>query len=57
VRIASPIRELMTEQWLVLHHEERHSPPVRKVADRIATLLSAHAALFAGEEAFAGGAS
>jgi len=48
VRVAMPIGELTTEQWLVLHHEERHSPPVRKVADRIAALLQAHAGLFAG---------
>ena len=31
VRVAAPIRELETDQWIVTHHEERHSPPVRKV--------------------------
>lgn len=47
-RIRGPIPELASEQWLVLHHEERHSPPVRKLADRIARLMKDNAALFAG---------
>lgn len=47
-RILAPIPELAAEQWLVLHHEERHSPPVRKLADRIAALMKDNAALFAG---------
>jgi DNA-binding transcriptional LysR family regulator len=49
VRIAAPIRELETEQWLVSHHEERHEPAVRAVAERIAALMQAHGALFRGE--------
>lgn len=49
VRVASPIPELMTEQWLVSHHEERHRPEVRRVADRIAALMKEHGALFRGE--------
>ena len=49
VRVAAPIRELETDQWIVTHHEERHSPPVRKVADRIAALMRAHQPLFRGE--------
>ena len=48
VRVARPIAELETEQWMVLHHEERHSPPIRRVADRLAKLLAAHRALFEG---------
>ena len=48
-RIRGPIPELAAEQWLVLHHEERHSPPVRTLADRIAALMKANATLFAGE--------
>lgn len=49
VRVAQPIPELETDQWIVTHHEERHSPPVRKVADRIASLMRAHQPLFRGE--------
>ena len=49
VRVASPITELYSEQWLVSHNEERHRPEVRRVADRIAALMKTHAALFRGE--------
>lgn len=49
VRVASPIAELYSEQWLVSHHEERHRPEVRRVADRIARLMKEHGALFRGE--------
>jgi len=49
VRVAQPISELMTEQWLVSHHEERHRPEVRRVADRVAALMKEHGALFGGE--------
>jgi DNA-binding transcriptional LysR family regulator len=50
VRVAAPIAELATEQWLVSHHEERHRPEVRRVADRIAALMRQHQALFRGEQ-------
>ncbi len=49
VRIAQPITELETEQWLVTHHEERHRPEVRMVADRVAAVLRENAPLFRGE--------
>lgn len=49
VRVHKPIVELYSEQWLVSHHEERHRPEVRRVADRIAALMKKHAALFRGE--------
>lgn len=49
VRVATPIAELETEQWLVSHHEDRHRPEVRLVADRIAKLLREHGPLFKGE--------
>lgn len=49
VRVALPIAELETEQWLVSHHEDRHRPEVRLVADRIAKLLREHGPLFKGE--------
>lgn len=48
VRVASPIRELETEQWLVSHHEERHAEAVRVVGDRVAALMKRHGELFAG---------
>lgn len=50
-RIGSPIAALTSDQWLVVHHDERHDPAVRAAADRIAALLTAHRRLFAGEEA------
>jgi DNA-binding transcriptional LysR family regulator len=49
VRVIPPIPELMQEQWLVMHQDERHDRTVRRVADRIAALLKAHAPLFRGE--------
>lgn len=48
-RMAGPIAELETEQWLVCHHEERHTPAVRTVTERIATLMRRNAPLFRGE--------
>jgi hypothetical protein len=47
--VAPPIAELATEQWLVMHHEERHQRPVREVARRITALLRTHSPLFRGE--------
>jgi DNA-binding transcriptional LysR family regulator len=49
VRVARIITELTTEQWLVTHHEERHQPEIRRVADRIAALMHEYAPLFRGE--------
>lgn len=49
VRVAPPIGELETDQWLVSHHEERHEPAVHAVAERIAQLMRAHGPLFRGE--------
>lgn len=48
-QVAAPIPELLQEQWLVSHQDERHSREVRVVLDRLGVLLKAHAALFAGE--------
>lgn len=50
VRVAPPITELETEQWLVSHQEERHGREVRQVLDRVAALLRSHARLFVGDE-------
>ena len=49
IRVAPLITELETDQWLVSHHEERHTPAVRAVADRIGKLMGEHGALFRGE--------
>jgi DNA-binding transcriptional LysR family regulator len=49
VRVAAPVKELETDQWLVSHHEERHDPSVRAVSERIAALMHRNAALFRGE--------
>lgn len=49
VRVAPPIAELETDQWLVSHHEARHEPVVHTVAERIAALMRQNAALFRGE--------
>jgi DNA-binding transcriptional LysR family regulator len=48
VRVANPIAELETDQWLVSHHEERHEPAVRTVGDRIAALMKDAGPLFKG---------
>ncbi len=50
VRVAAPIAELTSETWLVSHHDERHAPQVKTVANRIATLMKDEAALFIGEQ-------
>jgi DNA-binding transcriptional LysR family regulator len=49
VRVAPPIAELTSEQWLVTHHEGRQEPEVAKVAERIAALMHDHVRLFRGE--------
>lgn len=49
VRVAPPITELETDQWLVSHHEERHEPAVRAVGDRIVALMKRAGPLFRGE--------
>ncbi|HEX4297975.1 MAG TPA: LysR family transcriptional regulator [Devosia sp.] len=48
VRVAAPIPELLQEQWLVTHQDERHAREVRLVIERLVALLKAHAPLFAG---------
>jgi DNA-binding transcriptional LysR family regulator len=48
-RAGDEIAELREDQWLVMHNDDRHRPDVRTVIDRIVALVTAHAALFAGE--------
>src|SRR3569623_1940877 len=49
VRVATPIDELLQEQWLVTHQDERHTREVRLVIERIVALLKTNAPLFNGE--------
>ncbi|MBI4923100.1 MAG: LysR family transcriptional regulator [Devosia nanyangense] len=49
VRVAPPIPDLMSEQWLVSHQDERHSREVRTLLERLAGLFKTHAPLFTGE--------
>ena len=49
VRVAGIIEELTSEHWLVAHHDERHTPQVRTLINRIAALTRDHAALFVGK--------
>jgi DNA-binding transcriptional LysR family regulator len=48
-RAGEEIAELRESQWLVMHNDDRHRPDVRTVIDRMVALVTAHAALFAGE--------
>lgn len=48
-RAGEPIAELTESQWIVMHNDDRHRADVRTVIDRIVALVTAHAALFAGE--------
>lgn len=48
-RVAGIIEELTHDQWLVSHHEERHTPQIRRLGDRIAALIRAERPLFLGE--------
>ncbi len=47
-RASEPIPELEHEQWLVSHDDDRHSPPIRRVADRLFRLFATNRKLFAG---------
>ena len=48
-RAGDEIAELREPQWIVMHNDDRHRSDVRTVVNRIVALVSAHAALFAGE--------
>jgi len=40
IRVQDPIKDLDHAQWLVMHHEDRHLPPVRAVIRRLVTALT-----------------
>ncbi len=44
-QLSEPIPELTSEEWLVSHHEARHSPPIRAALDALGAHLSARASL------------
>ena len=48
VRLGAAIAALTHDQWLVMHHEERHDPAVHLVARRLARLFRAQRATFLG---------
>lgn len=48
-RAGEAISALQEYQWIVMHNDDRHRADVRIVIDRIVALVTAHAALFAGE--------
>jgi DNA-binding transcriptional LysR family regulator len=54
-RAGGTIEELREGQWIVMHNDDRHRREVRTVIDRIVGLVTAHAALFAGERPFGEG--
>ncbi|MBO6757412.1 MAG: LysR family transcriptional regulator [Roseibium sp.] len=47
-RAGPVINELTHTAWIVMHDDERHRPEVRTVIDRLAALIDANSALFAG---------
>lgn len=50
VRVAPPIPELLAEQWIVTHQDERHAAPVRLVVERLVKLMAGNQALMAGDQ-------
>lgn len=47
---AGPVIEDLTEtQYLVMHNDDRHRPPIRRLIERITTLYRDNAALLAGD--------
>lgn len=48
-RLGPLLPEIAVEQWLVMHHNGRHDPAVRRIVARLARLLKAHAPAFLGE--------
>jgi DNA-binding transcriptional LysR family regulator len=48
VRAGPIVEELSHDQWLVVHDEDRHSPPVRATIDALTKLITKHRPLFSG---------
>ncbi len=49
-RVSEIIPELSHDQWLVVHDDDRHAKPVRRVVDWLTSLIRSHRPLFAGEQ-------
>lgn len=47
-RVGHALPELLQDQWLAMHDDERHRPEVRIVLDRLGALFEEHASLFSG---------
>ncbi len=47
-RTGSLIPALTSEQWLVVHHDERHDPAIHATTEAIARLIGSQSELFAG---------
>lgn len=47
-RVGPALPELLQDQWLVMHDDDRHRREVRTVLDRLGALLEEHAPLFNG---------
>ncbi|MCV3273327.1 LysR family transcriptional regulator [Roseobacter sinensis] len=48
VRVSDTITGLASESWMVTHQADRHRPNVRKVIDRLVSIVTRDAARFAG---------
>ena len=48
VRLSENIPDLWTENWIVIHHADRHRPNVRKVIDRFVSVITDDAPRFMG---------
>lgn len=49
-RATEPIPELQHDQWLVSQDDDRHIPPIRRMAERLVRLFRAQRRLIAGAE-------
>lgn len=48
-RVGPVIEELTEDQYLVMHNDDRHRPPIRRLIKRITTIYRDNAALLAGD--------
>ncbi len=47
-RVSEPIRQLAHDQWLVSHDEDRHNAHIKRVSEKLATLVRSQRQLFSG---------
>ena len=46
--LGAPIPELQHDQWLAVHHEDRHKPAIKTMSQPIADLIGQRQVWFAG---------